>query len=233
MAFRGNGGYVHFVGFWLPASGFWLLAPGHGQGPGPGPGQGPGQGQGPGSGPAARLWRGGGTEAQSGRNSFFGKTTDILKNCFPSKTFSGEIVYPLGGSLRHGPGRGDEARSKVEGRRSKAVRPAPAGTQWAGDSVSPIRSEREGSDPTRIGRGIKTRGAGQPFYHTGGSESKVNRSWAPSPGGPSLPRRRGSMGIHYCDLTSGRPLLHLTQPNPPVASSACCEGWTWRDGGRD
>jgi hypothetical protein len=134
-------------------------------------------------------------------------------------------------------------RSEVGGRRSEV-----GGRRWSGQHPPALseqgtacrRSEREGLDRTRIGRGITRRGGRSAILPHGGSESNVSSGWAPSPRGPSLPRRRGSRGIHciHCSLgcvgglTSARPLFHLTQP---LLShhAACCEGWTWRGEGRD
>jgi hypothetical protein len=142
-----------------------------------------------------------------GRNSSLSKTTDILKNCFPSKTFSGDFVYQLREFLRHGPGRGDEA---VEGRQASIRRHSVGRGQRLADPSGKAR--------TRRGSGKESRHDGPVSHSTtwGVLNRRCTSASLHLPGGPSLPRRRGSRGIHCSvscvgDLTSGRPPLHVTQ----------------------
>jgi hypothetical protein len=157
MAFRSNGGFVHFVCFWHLAFGTWHLARVRGTGTGTETGTGTGTGTETGTGACSRMMMRGwhGNPVQVGIFSF------RQDNGHSQKPFPGEFVYHLGDPCVMA--QGGETRG---GRRSKVFRPASAGTQWAGDTVPPIPARGLGPDEDRA-RPHDTRGRSAILPHGG------------------------------------------------------------------
>jgi hypothetical protein len=153
---------VHFVGIWNRDLAFGIgiwdrhLAPVTGAGTGTGAGAGTRAG--------SRIMKRGGTETPFISEFIFRQYNGHSQKLFSFQNLFGEFVYQLRGSLRHGP---RELRRRVAGGRQ-----ASAGTQSAGDSVSPIRARRLGPDEDRA-RKHDTSGRSAILAH-GGSESTLN-----------------------------------------------------------